>query len=59
MSDKKSFIFPFFQNDLQENAYSKLETLTLELMPTGLELLGSISVSSEACKYSAKLVLRH
>ena len=51
MSDKKSFIFLFFQNDLQENTYSKLEILTLELMPTSLELPGSISVSLEACCY--------
>ena len=36
MSDKKNFIFPFFQNDLQENTYSKLETLTLKLVSTDL-----------------------
>ena len=29
MSDEKKFIFPFFKNDLQENAYSKFETLIL------------------------------
>ena len=52
MSDEKSFIFPFFQYDLQENTYSKSETLTPELTPIGLELHGSISVSSEACAYA-------
>ena len=37
---RKDLSFISIQNNLQNNAYSKLDTLVLELMPTDSELPG-------------------
>ena len=49
---RKDYYFQLLQNDQKENTYYKLETLTLKLMPTGLDLPGSDNVSLEACAVS-------
>ena len=59
MSNEKTFIFPFYIYDLQENTYSKLETLILELILTGLELPGSIFVIYDACLFRVKKMCSH